>query len=85
MEELDDTLSRNVLRMSTKSDTAAYLWGRQKPLDTISNWRDRIRWDWRIFKGWKERQTPPSRQASNRAQQAQGVRPIDDFLFRITG
>ena len=45
MEELDDTLSRNVLRMSTESDTAANLWGRQKRTDTISDWRDCIRWD----------------------------------------
>jgi hypothetical protein len=37
--------------MSTESDTAAYLWGWQKPTDTIRDWRDYIRWDWRIFKG----------------------------------
>jgi hypothetical protein len=45
MEELEDTLSRNILRMSTESDTAAYLWGRQKPTDTISDWRNCIRWE----------------------------------------
>ena len=71
--------------MSTESDTAAYLWGRQKPLDNISDWRDCIRWDWRIFKGWKERQTQPCRKPGNRETQAQAVRPIEDFLFRITG
>ena len=85
MEELEDTLSRNVLRMSTESDTAAYLWGRQKPTDTINDWRDCIRWDWRIFKGRKERQTQPSRKLSNRATQAQTASLIEDFLFRITG
>ena len=85
MEELEDTLSRNVLRISTESDTAAYLWGRQKPTDTISDWRECIRWDWRIFKGWMERQTHPSRKLSNRATTAQAASSIDDFLFRITG
>jgi hypothetical protein len=86
MEELEDTLSRNVLRMSRESDTAAYLWGRQKPTDTISDWRECIRWDWRIFKGWKERQThPTSRKLSNRALTAQAASPIEDFLFKITG
>ncbi len=34
MEELEDTLSRNEICMSTESDTAAYLWGRQKQTDT---------------------------------------------------
>ena len=81
MEELDDTFSRNVtvLRMSTESDTAAYLWGRQKPTDTISDWRDCIKWDWRILKGWKERQTHPCRMLGNRATQAQATSPIEDF------
>ena len=38
-----------------------------------------------VSKGWKERQTPPSRKLSNRATQAQEASPIEDFLFRITG
>ena len=69
-EELEDTLSRNVTRICMESDTAAYLWGRQKPTDNISDWRDYIRWDWRIFKGWKERQIQPCRKLGNRETQA---------------
>ncbi len=85
MEELEDMLSRNVTRMSTESDTAAYLWGRQRPLGTIREWRDWIKWDRRVFKGWKERPTLTSRKPSTRTKQAQEANTTEDFVFRITG
>ncbi len=69
--------------MSTESDTAAYLWGRQRPPGTISEWRNWIKWDWRVFKGWNERQTLPSRKPSTRTKQAQEANTTEDFMFRM--
>ena len=49
--ELEDTLIRNVNRMSMESDTAAYLLGRQRLQYTIGDWQTLIKRDWRISKG----------------------------------
>jgi hypothetical protein len=66
LEELEDTLSRNVNSMGKDLDTAVYLWGRQRLPDTIGDRRAYIKWDRRIFKGWKERQIPPRKKACRR-------------------
>jgi hypothetical protein len=71
--------------MSTESDTAAYLWGRQRAQHTISDWRNQITWDWRIFKGWKERQTPPRKKSRRREKQEVKTNATEDFMFRVPG
>jgi hypothetical protein len=83
-EELEEMLSRNVNSMSRVSDTA-YLKGRQRPIHAIGDWRAYIKWDWRIFKGWKEHQIPPRKKPSRRRGQEAQTDVTDDFLFRITG
>ena len=88
-EELTDTLSRNVRRMSQETDTAEYLWRRQaikkpdkdKP---VVDWRTRVSWDWRVFQGWKERQTPPKRKRRGKKGQEAPITAAEDFMFRVT-
>ncbi len=85
-EELTDTLSRNVHRMSQESDTAEYIWRRQNVKKALTDWRVKVRWDWRVFQGWKERQTPPQRKRrSKRGQEAPITAvQVEDFMFRVT-
>ena len=81
-EELTDTLSRNVRRMSQELDTAEYFYRRLGPL--VPDWREFVRWDWRVFQGWKERQTPPRRKRRAKRGQEVPITAIEDFMFRVT-
>jgi hypothetical protein len=83
-EELTDTLSRNVRRMSQESDTAEYIWRRQDVKTEVTDWRVKVRWDWRVFKGWKERQTPPGRKRRGKRGQEAPITAAEDFMFRVT-
>ncbi len=83
-EERTDTLGRNVHRMSKESDTAEYIWKRQGVKETMADWREYVRWDWRVFQGWKERQTPPRRKRRVRRGQEVPVTAAEDFMFRVT-
>ena len=81
-EELTDTLSQNMRRMSQESDTAEYLYRRLGTL--VPDWREFVRWDWRGFQGWKERQTPPRRKRRAKRGQEVPITASDDFMFRVT-
>ena len=45
---------------------------KKKQKKTVTDWRKFVRWDWRVFQGWKERQTPLRRK--RRAKRGQEVR-----------
>ncbi len=88
-EELTDTLSRNVRRMSQETDTAEYIWRRHdiKKTDikkTLADWRTQASWDWRLFQGWKERQTPPKRKRRGKKGEEAPITAVEDFRFRVT-
>ena len=48
-EELTDALGRNVNRMSKESDTAEYIWKRQRVNGLMVDERSHVLWDWRVF------------------------------------
>jgi hypothetical protein len=83
-EEVTDTLDRIVNRMSKKSDTAGYIWKRQGVSRLIVDWREHVRWDWRVFQGWKELQMPPRVQRRLRQGQEVPVTAAEDLMFRVT-
>ena len=85
-EELTDTLDRNVSRMSKESDTAEYVAKRQGAKDLVEDWRTNVLWDWGVFKGWKEQQTPPRGKKRARRGQLKEVHisAAEDFMLRAT-
>jgi hypothetical protein len=82
--DLTDTLSRNLRRMSQESDTAECIWRRQDLKTEVADWRAKVRWDWRIFQGWKERQTPPRQKRRGKRVQEAPITAAEDFMFRVT-
>ena len=44
----------------------------------------KVRWDWRVFQGWKERQTPPQRKRRGKRGQEAPITAVEDFMFRVT-
>ena len=70
--------------MSQESDTAEYLWRRHGMDTPVLDWREFVRWDWRVFKGWKERQTPPRRKRWAKRGQEVPITATEDFMFRVT-
>ena len=70
--------------MSQESDTAEYIWRRQDVKTKVTDWRVKVRWDWRVFQGWKGCQTPPQRKRRGKRGQEAPITAAEDFMFRVT-